>query len=286
MRLAAILATAAATIGAIGVVDLRRGGAVPPGCTSSSPVEKMATRGRARDVDFGEAAGRQHADLARADLGARAQHGLAARHVGAGDDDELSRRGGAAHLDAAIPTGCVCSIITIASAPRGTGPPVAIGVARPGRHAQLRRDAAGDHFVVQRKPHGRCLRSRRAISAARRAKPSTLERSKGGTSMGASTSCARTRPSACSSAQVSCAISRGKSAASNRATRVFARQDGEELVLREARVFGWPDHAQSSSGSAAQISPAPRPSLPASISATCVADVRACSGQSPTQSGV
>ena len=54
------------------------------------------------DVDLGDAAGREHADLARADARAAPQHHLAARDVGAGIGDELARRGGAAHIDGGV----------------------------------------------------------------------------------------------------------------------------------------------------------------------------------------
>ena len=44
----------------------------------------------------------------------------------------------------------VCSIITTASAPRGTTPPVAMVVAVPGFDLDLGRVAAGDHLGVER----------------------------------------------------------------------------------------------------------------------------------------
>ncbi len=46
----------------------------------------------AHDIDLGDAAGGQHADLARADARAAPQQRLAARDVGAGIGNELSRR--------------------------------------------------------------------------------------------------------------------------------------------------------------------------------------------------
>ena len=45
--------------------------------------------------------------------------------------------------------------MTTASAPRGSGPPVAIEVAVPDSTGRSRRGAAGDHFVVQHDAHGR-----------------------------------------------------------------------------------------------------------------------------------
>ena len=53
--------------------------------------------------------------------------------------------------------------------------------------------AAGDHFGVEREAGAARRRWRPCVSAARTAKPSTLERSNGGTSIGAATSCASTR---------------------------------------------------------------------------------------------
>jgi len=57
-----------------------------------------------------------------------------------------------------------------------------------------------------------------ARSAERTAKPSTLERSNGGTSIGATMSSAKARPSASASGRVSLGIARGNSAASKRAS--------------------------------------------------------------------
>ncbi len=55
--------------------------------------------GPPRDVDRRQAAGRQHADLARADARAAPQQGLAAGDVGACVGDELAGGGGAPQLD-------------------------------------------------------------------------------------------------------------------------------------------------------------------------------------------
>ena len=119
---------------AVAVVDAGRAERLA-GATSSSPVESTATLRPAHHLDLGEPAGRQHADLARADARAAPQQRLAARDVGAGIGDELAGRGGAAQVDrrrAASSISSVCSIITTASAPRGITPPVAIVVAVPG----------------------------------------------------------------------------------------------------------------------------------------------------------
>ena len=87
----------------------------------------------------------------------------------------------------------VCSTITTASAPRGMTPPVAIGVAVP---AATVSDGAAPQARISRLSVRRRGRAALApsVSAARRAKPSTRARSKGGTSMGEATSRASTRP--------------------------------------------------------------------------------------------
>ncbi len=83
---------------AVAVID-RPGGSGAPGETNSSPVESTATRGRRSTGTSAKAAGREHADLARADALAAPQHRLAAGHVGAGKRHELPGADGAAELD-------------------------------------------------------------------------------------------------------------------------------------------------------------------------------------------
>jgi hypothetical protein len=56
----------------------------------------------------------------------------------------------------------------MASAPRGTGPPVAIGVAVPDTTGALRCGTASDDFFVQQQAHRRSFRRRREISRANR----------------------------------------------------------------------------------------------------------------------
>ena len=99
---------------------------------------------------------------------------------------------------AASPTRSVCSIITTASAPRGTTPPVAIVVAEPGTTASAGAWPQTITSALRRSRRG-AVSLAPAVSAARTAKPSTLARSNGGTSIGAVTSCASTRPSAAAS---------------------------------------------------------------------------------------
>ena len=88
----------------------------------------------------------------------------------------------------------VCSIITTASAPRGITPPVASAVAVPGRTSICGAcpQAITSRFNVSRRGAASLAP---VVSDARTAKPSTPERSNGGTSIGAPISCASTRPS-------------------------------------------------------------------------------------------
>ena len=111
----------------------------------------------------------------------------------------------------------MCSTITTASAPRGTGPPVAIDVAVPDNTGRVGAmpQAITSSFSITRTGEASPAEAR---SAERTAKPSTLERSNGGTSIGATTSSASAQPSASASERVSLGIARGNSAASKRAS--------------------------------------------------------------------
>ena len=122
----------------------------------------------ARDGDLRDAAGRQHADLARADDGAGAQQRLAAGDIGAGIGDELSGRSGAADLDRARPRrlGVLDHDDGVCAARHRTA-----GRDRRGRARQdrpRRRDAAGDHLVVQHHAHRRRLAGRSEIGRTHR----------------------------------------------------------------------------------------------------------------------
>ena len=92
----------------------------------------------------------------------------------------------------------VCSIITTASAPRGTTPPVAMQVAVPGLTSTLGAWPQAITSAFSASCFG-AFSAAPAESAARSAKPSTLARSNGGTSIGAARSSASTRPSAAAS---------------------------------------------------------------------------------------
>ena len=190
--------------GAVAVVD-RGGPSGAPGATSSSPVESTATLRSPHDVDLRDAAGRQHADLARADARAAAQHHFAARDVGARVGNELAGRTRAAYVDRRRrrilhELGLLDHDHRIGAArhdaagrDRGRGA---------GSDLERRRVAADDDLAVEREPARRGV-ARARVSAARSAKPSTLARSNGGTSIGAITSSASTRPSAAASCTAS-----------------------------------------------------------------------------------
>ena len=120
--------------------------------------------------------------------------------------------------------------MTMASAPRGTGPPVAIEVAVP--------DSTGRAGAMPQAITSSLSISRTGVaspadarSAERTAKPSTLERSNGGTSIGATTSSASAQPSASASAPSLARNRARKQRGFEARQRVLARQDGQELVL-------------------------------------------------------
>ncbi len=144
----------------------------------------------ARDGNLRDPAGRAHADLARADHGAGAQQRLAARDVGTGIGHELPGRGGAADLDRATAD-------RLGMLDHDDG----VGAARQRAAGRNRRrgsrqlpacvgavpQAMTSSFSLSRTGLASPAEAR---SAERTAKPSTLERSNGGTSIGATTSCA------------------------------------------------------------------------------------------------
>ena len=131
---------------------------------------------------------------------------------------------------ARAPEGWVCSTMTTASAPRGSGPPVAMEVAVPDMTG---RDGAVPQAITSSLSLTRTgvASPAPARSAERTAKPSTLERSNGGTSIGATTSCARVQPSASESSRDSDATGARKQRRLEPLQRLLARQDGQELVL-------------------------------------------------------
>ena len=230
-------ATAAATIAPLLNHRRRRAAALAPGGTSSSPVESTATFGLRTTSIAGKPAGRQHADLARADRLALAQQRLAARDVGAGVGDELARRDGAAQLDRrhVVSISSVCSIITTASAPRGTTPPVAMVVAVPGRTSIFGAWPQAITSALSVICFG-AASAAPAVSAARSAKPSTLARSNGGTSIGAAD---RPRQHAAERSRERHAFGgqrREIEMALEALARLLGRHDFEELLLARGRA--------------------------------------------------
>ena len=145
--------------------------------------------------------------------------------------------------------------MTTASAPRGNGPPVAIAVAVPAVTASI---GAVPQAIVSPFSDSRTAAASPADarSAERTAKPSTLERSNGGTSTAATTSCASAKPSASASTRASVASSRGNSAASNRASASSRDSTVRNCSCSVARVDTTgglrrlATHATSRSGSA------------------------------------
>ena len=193
----------------------------------------------ARDAHLRDAAGRQHADLARADDGASAQQRLAAGDIGTGIGDELSGRSGAADVDRAmaLPAGCV----------------------RPSRRrrhraAPDRRSRSTWPFPTRPAASARCRRrsSRRSASAApatprrqrrdRRNAPQSRRHWSGRTAARRSAP-PRPRP-ARSRARRRAGAFRSDRARKQRGLetrqRILARQDGQELVLIGAitNLFG------------------------------------------------
>src|SRR6185312_4846046 len=119
---------------------------------------------------------------------------------------------------ARAPAGCVCSTMTMASAPRGSGPPVAIGVAVPDSTGRAGATPQAITSSLSLKRTGAASLAG-ARSDARTAKPSTLERSNGGTPLAGQL--ARKQ--------------RGLEARQ----RLLAREDGQELLLIDALGALW-----------------------------------------------
>ena len=124
----------------------------------------------------------------------------------------------------------VCSIITTASAPRGTTPPVAMVVAVPGATSSFGAWPQAITSALSVICFGAPSLAP-AVSAERSAKPSTLARSNGGTSSGATTSCASTRPSACASVDALAGQRREIEPAFEAAARLLGGHHFEELLL-------------------------------------------------------
>ena len=167
MRFAAILVDRRRDDRAIGVVDRGRPQRFARLHQFISGRDHRDAR-LARHRNFSDAAGRQHADLARTDDGAGAQQGLAARDVGAGIRDELPGRRGTADLDRARAGGL--RVLDHHDGIRAARQRAA-GRDRRRRarqHRPLRRDTAGDHLVVEPQAYGRGFVRRGEIGRAHR----------------------------------------------------------------------------------------------------------------------
>ena len=132
--------------------------------TSSSPVDSTATRGRPHHVDRAHTAGRQHADLARADL--RAARAAAFRRARCPSRHRRRIVRVAAARRSSI-AGAVLDELGVLDHHHGVGAARNGAAGRDrgrgaGRHLDRGRDAAGDHLGVKRKP------LRRAVAGADR----------------------------------------------------------------------------------------------------------------------
>ena len=130
----------------------------------------------------------------------------------------------------------VCSIITTASAPRGITPPVAMVVAVPGATSSVGAWPQAITSALSASCFGAASLAP-AVSAARSAKPSTLERSNGGASIGADHvmrqhAAERGRKRHASRRQAAT----DRDARSKRALRLLGRHHFEELLLARGRA--------------------------------------------------
>src|SRR5664280_282168 len=136
-------------------------------------------------------------------------------------------------LGAPCPSSSVCSIMTTASAPRGITPPVAMVVAVPGLTSSAGASPQAITSALSRKILG-AVSLAPMVSIARRANPSTLERSNGGASTAATTSCASTRVSASANGTLSAASGERSRCRSKRARASSADTTSRNCSWRAA----------------------------------------------------
>ncbi len=163
--LAAVLVDRGGDDRTVGIVD-RSGRKNPAGLNQFVAGRDHGNPRLARDSHLGNAAGGEHADLARADDGPGAQQGLAARNVGARIRHELPRRDGAPHVDPirARRLGVLDHDDGVGAARQRTaGRDRRCGASR---HLQARRGAAVNDFAVQREMHGRAFAGRGQVGRA------------------------------------------------------------------------------------------------------------------------
>ena len=123
----------------------------------------------AHHIDRRKPAGCEHADLSRANPGAAAQQGLAARNIGAGVRNKLPGRRRPFQFDRG--RGTVIEQLGLFDHHHGVGAArndAAGGDRRrgAGRHFDRRLDAAGDHFGIERKPLACAIAGTRGIGGA------------------------------------------------------------------------------------------------------------------------
>ena len=103
-----------------------------PGITSSSPVERMATRGLRRTDSHGRFIAAEQRHVARGQHPAGRERRIARGEVEAGLADVAAGRGASRMVILPCRRALVSSWMTIESAPIGSGPPVKMRTASPG----------------------------------------------------------------------------------------------------------------------------------------------------------
>ena len=205
--------------------QIAQGPTGPPAGTISSPVDRIATRGRRTTSTFAypaAAASEIRQGSSRTPLASSRWPAWKSPPRGRMWPD-ASASGPRRTISS--PSRVAVSWITTQSAPSGTGAPVKMRTASPGPRSRSNpRPAALSPMILSR------VSALRA-SPRRTAQPSIAEARNGGWSRRASTSCASARPSASSSATVS--ISSGRTCASIRTSASFG--DGRRLTAPRGR---------------------------------------------------
>ena len=209
--------TSAASAGAVASRTWPTSSVAVDGSTTSSPVETIATRGRAwTRTSVTPADASSPRSWARSGRPAPSSSPPARASSSARTTPSPGATGRMTSIVPGIAS-CVYSTMTTASAPSGIMPPVGIAIAPPGGP---RDRGARPISTAPMTSSGLGSPSEAPyVSAARTAKPSTVERAKPGRSCGATTGSAGTRPWASASATVSTGVRRpGRKPASTSAT--------------------------------------------------------------------
>ena len=210
-----------------------RGRASPPGATSSLPVLIDGDPHAGAHGDLGEAGGGQRGEVPGGEPHARGQQHRAGRRSEPASRTYSPAARGARDRDACRRRRSVSSTGTTASAPSGTGAPVMMRTAVPGRASRDRRAPPRSRRRSAAPP---AQRPSPSTSAARTAKPSICELRNGGRAIGDVTSAAVTRPSASASGTGS--AGRSRSGASSAATRAACSRD-RRPCLSGAAISTW-----------------------------------------------